>query len=209
MARYGDLYENTVTGERAVVLRGDEAPGLPTLVHLTVRPGGFVAGEHIHPALTERFTVISGVLNTRIGGAEGRLERGEEAVVAPGVAHDWWNAGDEDAHVLVEVSPPSERFELAIATGFGLANTGRTDAKGRPGFLQAVAMGREFADVIRFTTPPIWLQRLLFPPLGVLARLRGYRGTYPELIGPHGSVEPDPAALAAAGLGSMVESKVR
>jgi quercetin dioxygenase-like cupin family protein len=157
MARHGDLYENNVTGERAVVLRGDEAPGLPTLVHLTVRPGGFVAGEHVHPALTERFTVISGVLTTRIGGADGRLERGEEAVVAPGVAHDWWNAGDEDAHVLVELSPPSERFEQAIATGFGLANTGR----------------------------------------------------HRRLTGPHGSVEPDPVALATADLGSMVESKVR
>ena len=44
----GDLYENTVTGEPAVVLRGDEAPELPMLAQLTVRPGGFVAGGHIH-----------------------------------------------------------------------------------------------------------------------------------------------------------------
>ena len=41
MARYGDLYVNNVTGERAVVLRGDEdAPGEPMLVHLHVYPDG-------------------------------------------------------------------------------------------------------------------------------------------------------------------------
>jgi hypothetical protein len=95
---------------------------------------------------------------------------------------------------------------MAIATGWGLANTGRTDAKGRPNLLQAAAMAQEFADVIVFAKPSVWLQRLLFGPLGAIARRRGYRGVYPELLGPHGHVEADPAAMAAAGLGSMIES---
>ena len=206
MARHGDLYENTVTGERAVVLRGEEAPEHPLLAHLTVRPGGFVAGEHVHPGLTERFKVIAGTLATRIDGVEGTLREGEEATVTPGVAHDWWNASDEDVHVLVEISPPDPRFELAIATGFGLANTGRTDAKGRPNLLQAALMAQEFADVIRFTKPPAWVQRALFGVLAPIARRRGYKGLYPELLGPRGVVEADPRAMAAAGLGSMIES---
>ena len=156
MARHGDLYENTVTGERAVVLRGDEAPELPLLAHLTVRPGGFVAGEHVHPALTERFKVIAGELRTRIDGVEAPLRAGEEATVPPGVRHDWWNASAEDVHVLVELSGPGvARFEQAIATGFGLANSGRTDAKGRPNLLQAALMAQEFADVLVFTKPPV------------------------------------------------------
>src|SRR5690349_4190088 len=62
MARYGDLYVNNVTGEWAVVLRGDEdAPDEPMLVHLRVSPGGAVSGEHLHPALQERFRVLDGV----------------------------------------------------------------------------------------------------------------------------------------------------
>ena len=73
----------------------------------------------------------------------------------PGVKHDWWNASGEDVHVLVELSPRGPRFEQAIATGFGLANTGRTDAKGRPNLLQAALMAQEFADVIVFTKPPV------------------------------------------------------
>ena len=41
MARYGDFYQNKVTGERGVVLRGDEDSGdQPALVHLVVQPHG-------------------------------------------------------------------------------------------------------------------------------------------------------------------------
>jgi mannose-6-phosphate isomerase-like protein (cupin superfamily) len=68
---------NEVTGERAVILRGDEeAPELPLLAHLTVRPGGAVAGEHLHPAIQERFEVIAGELATRVGGDERTLRPG-------------------------------------------------------------------------------------------------------------------------------------
>ena len=126
-------------------------------------------------------------------------------MVAPGKPHDWWNAAAVEAQVLVELTPPNPRFELAIATGFGLANTGRTDAKGRPGLLQAALMAQEFADVIEYTKPPRWVQRILFGPLGAIARRRGLRATYPELLGPHGKVEPDPVAMAAAGLTVAVQ----
>jgi mannose-6-phosphate isomerase-like protein (cupin superfamily) len=137
------------------VLRGDEdGGGQSVIVHLTVRPHGAVVGEHVHPALTERFVVISGTLATRIGGVEGALSAGEEATATPGTPHDWWNAGDMDAGVLVEISPPNPRFEMAIATTFGLANAGKTNAKGMPNPLQMALVGQEFSDVIRFTKPP-------------------------------------------------------
>ena len=111
-------------------------------------------------------------------------------------------------HVLVELSAPGvARFEQAIATGFGLANTGRTDAKGRPNLLQAALMAQEFADVIVFTKPPVLgparaLRRARpdRPP----ARLQG--ASTPSCSAPHGDVEADPRAMAAAGLGSMIES---
>ena|ERR1700742_1475978 len=200
MSKYGDLYENRVTGERAVVLRGTEdGDGAPALVQLTVRPGGAVAGEHVHPSMTETFTAIGGELATRIDGAEGRLSAGESATVPPGMPHDWWNAGTEDADVLVELDPPSERFEMLIATTFGLANAGKTNAKGMPSPLQLALIGREFQDVIRFTSPPAAVQRAVFAALGPIARLRGHRAIYPELLGPSGTAEPSAAARAAAG----------
>src|SRR6476661_4774002 len=115
MSRYGDLYENRVTGERAVVLRGDEdGAGQSGLVHLTVRPGGAVAGEHVHPRVQERFRVLSGTLSARLDGVDRPLHAGEEATVPPGMPHDWSNAGDEDASVLVELSPADPRFVVMI-----------------------------------------------------------------------------------------------
>jgi len=94
MSRLGDFYENRITGERVVVLRGDEdaAPGESGFGHLTVAPHGAVAGEHVHPRISERFIVISGTLGVRLDGIERRLGAGEEATARPGVAHDWWNA---------------------------------------------------------------------------------------------------------------------
>jgi quercetin dioxygenase-like cupin family protein len=85
VSRCGDLYENKITGERAVVLRGDQdGHGQSTLVHLTVRPHGAVVGEHIHPQFRERFLVISGRLGTRVDGAERTLVAGQETAAAPG-----------------------------------------------------------------------------------------------------------------------------
>ena len=82
VSRFGDVYENRVTGERAVVLRGEKAgPGEPALVHLTVKPGGAVPGEHFHPHVQERFRVVSGTLGTRVHGVERTPSAGEEATV--------------------------------------------------------------------------------------------------------------------------------
>ena len=53
------------------------------------------------------------------------MSPGETAVVQPGVWHDWWNAGNRDARVRVEVTP-GVRFVHMVETFFGLAAEGRT-----------------------------------------------------------------------------------
>src|ERR1043166_5048149 len=120
--RRGDVIENTVTGERAIVLVGsaDSSDG-KIVCFMGVRPGGRVVGEHVHPSLTERFRVVSGRLGVRMDGVDGELGPGDEVTVRPGVVHDWWNAGDEEAQVVVEIDP-GRRFEVMISTLFGLAN---------------------------------------------------------------------------------------
>lgn len=203
MSRLGDLYENRITGERVVVLRGDEdaGPGESGFGHLTVAPHGAVNAEHIHPHINERFIVISGTLGTRLGGVERTLEAGEEATAEAGVPHDWWNAGEGFASVLVEVAGPNEqreRFNSMIATLFGLANAGRTNARGLPSPLQLALIAREFRDVIVFTRPPRAVQGPLFAALSAVGRARGLRSIYPEYLDVHGRTEPDPELLALA-----------
>jgi quercetin dioxygenase-like cupin family protein len=176
----GYVSENPVTGERAIVLEAPQDNAERRLaVELHVRPGGAVAGEHRHPAITERFEVLEGRLGVSLDGRRSSLGAGGAVEVAPGRWHDWWQEGPGKAIVRVEVTP-GDRFIEVIRTLFGLAVDGRTNAKGMPGPLQMVAIAAEFDDVVTFKRPPRLVQRALFGSLAPLARARGYRGIYPR-----------------------------
>ena len=176
----GELAWNPVTGERVIVLEGPaESPERRLVAELHVSPRGAVAGQHLHPAITERFEVLEGTLGVKIAGEERTANPGDALEVSPGTWHDWWNAGDEDAVVKVTVTP-GERFSQAIANLFGFGLDGKTNAKGMPSPLQLVAFAREFEDVVVLRRPPRPVQRAMFGLLAPIARRRGYRGTYPR-----------------------------
>ena len=106
----GEVWENPVTGECALLL---ELPWQNTegrvVAELTALPGARVVGEHLHPALHERFSVRGGNLTVVRNGQRSVLQAGESAHIEPGVWHDWWNEAEVDAVVRVEVTP-GERF---------------------------------------------------------------------------------------------------
>ncbi|GLS40679.1 hypothetical protein GCM10010869_62760 [Mesorhizobium tianshanense] len=198
-----------MTGENGVILRGTEDRGQgPGIVHLTARPGAAVVGEHFHPNMIERFTVVSGRLDACIAGKTFSLEPGQSATVEPGVAHDWWNSSKTaEAQVLIEIERANgadhidpNRFELLIGMLFGLANAGKVGRKGRPSPLQAAVIAKEFADVIVFTRPPPAIQRVALGILAPLANLLGYRAIDPAYCRPHAHITPAPEILALAGL---------
>src|SRR5215472_11918689 len=194
MSKAGDVYENPVTGERGVArICTEETGGELLVVELYIRPGGAVMGEHVHPAIEERFTVLRGRVGFRLSGRESTAELGVRLIAPAGVPHDWWNASPEEALVRVEIRPAA-RFEAFILNAFGLAQDGRVNRRGMPNLLQLAILAREFDDVIRFTRPPRVVQRLLFGLLAPLARLRGYRGSYPEYLvrGPSGFLPVEP-----------------
>lgn len=180
MFRRGEVYDNPVTGERVVIRLGtQETGGERLLADVYIRPGGAVFGEHIHPSIDETITVLAGRVGFSVDGKTIIAKPGRKLYVPRGVAHDWWNAGDEEAHLLFEITPAA-RFEALIRTLFGLAQDGKTDKKGAPRLLQAALIAREFDDVIRFTRHPRLVQRALSGILAPLARLKGYRAIYPE-----------------------------
>jgi hypothetical protein len=47
--------------------------------------------------------------------------------------------------------------------------------------LQLALTASEFGDVVVFRSPPLAVQRAVFGALAPIARLRGYRATYPQL----------------------------
>jgi quercetin dioxygenase-like cupin family protein len=181
MAKAGEVFENPVTGERAVVRLGTEdTGGNQVVVDLYVKPGGAVAGEHVHPVIDESFTVVRGQVGFRVDGRESIAQLNQRLHVPTGVAHFWWNAGDEEAHVIVEFNHGAARFEEMIRNLFGLAQDGKTNSKGMPNLLQGALFAREFSDVLYFTKPPLVVQRLLFGLLASIGRALGYKGSYPK-----------------------------
>ena len=210
MSRCGDVYENKVTGEYAVVLRGSEDRGEgPGIVHLTARPGAAVIGEHLHPYMIERFTVVTRAprrTHRRQGAKPGAGPIGHSRSRASRMTGG--NASStEDAHVLVEIdrAPDAEhfdpnRFELLVQTLFGLANDGKVDRKGRPNPLQAAVIARHFADVVVFTSPRRRCSARYSPSSRRSQLCSAIGRPTTSYSKPHGHAAPDPQILAAAGL---------
>lgn len=182
MSRSGDVLENPVTGERVLAVAGTEDSGDGRITaELRLKPGGAATGEHVHPEVQEWFTVWEGRVALRLDGEESIAPVGERIHVPPGMAHDFRNVGETEARVVVEVWP-GERFEAMIVNLFGLARDGKTNARGMPNILQAAVFVRKFRDVMYFTKPPPILQKVLFGVLAPVAKLLGYRGSYPKYL---------------------------
>jgi mannose-6-phosphate isomerase-like protein (cupin superfamily) len=180
MSKAGDKFENPITGEYGYTRIGTEETGGKLLVSdLRVRSGGAVLGTHLHPTIDERFTVVSGKIGYMLGDKQGVLQAGESADLPKGIPHDWWNAGEEEARVIVEIRPAA-RFEQMVITLFNLAAEGKTNKKGMPNPLQLAVISQEFADVVQFMNPPPAVQRVLFAIMAPLGRLLGYKAIYPH-----------------------------
>lgn len=177
----GEVWENPVNRERAVILeRWWDNPERRVTAELTAFVGSRVVGEHMHPTQVEKFKVLEGELTVKRDGKTTVLRKGESSEIPAGMWHDWWNAADRDALVRVEFTP-GDRFAHMIETFFGLARLGHTSASGMPSILQLALTATEFSDVVVFRTPPQMVQRVIFGSLAPIARMRGYRATYPQL----------------------------
>ena len=165
----GTVLHNPVTGEYARVV--EHTPEC-VVGELLAVPGAAVAGPHFHPGQEERFEVLDGVMGYRRDAHRGELRSGESITVPPGVAHDWWNAGETDLRARVTVMPPG-RFAAMIGAVWGLAVVGRTNAKGMPGPVDAALLAEAFGDEIVFERPPRAVQQALARTVAPIARRRG------------------------------------
>ena len=180
LVRAGDCIENPVTGESMrFLLTGGETAGALLRIDMSVRPGGFVAAEHVHPDQEERFQIDSGQITLRVDGHEHSYSAGDHVTIARGTPHMWWNSGEDELRVTLDFRPAG-RFADFITTFFALAMTGKTNARGLPrNLLQLGVTFAEYRDVIYGTTPPRALQQVLFAVLAPLGRLLGYQPNVP------------------------------
>ena len=179
MAKAGDILEHPVTGEKIVFRKTAKDTGGELMqADVIMRPHGFVAAEHVHPLQEERFEVLSGSVKFRVRGVKREVHAGEIAVVPPGTPHVWWNDGDQEAHVLVDVRP-ALRFDEFFETFFGLAQAGKVSKKtGLPNLLVLALVMREFEQELHLAQPPAAAQRVVFGLLASVGRLLGYQGHY-------------------------------
>ena len=178
MIEAGQTLYNPVTKERMTFLRtAAQTGGDHVLIELRGEPGGIVAAAHTHPAQTETFEIVSGILGAKVGRENVEAHSGETLVVEPGTPHKWWNAGEDELVFRVEVRPALQ-FEQLIGTMFGLAADGKTNKKGMPNPLRlAVIAKHHFADV-NLPFPPPALQRLGLALGSPIGRLLGYEPVY-------------------------------
>ncbi|HEU4704007.1 MAG TPA: cupin domain-containing protein [Conexibacter sp.] len=179
MATVGEAIENPVSGERIVWIETAASSGGELLAaDLHLRRGAAVAATHRHPRQDERFRVDAGRVTLEIEDERRDLAVGDEATVPAGAAHRWWNSGDGEATVRVELRPALDT-ETFFETFFGLARDGKTNSEGVPDLLQIAVAYRELGDSCPvLTKPPAPIQRVLFAVLAPLGRMRGRRAVY-------------------------------
>jgi quercetin dioxygenase-like cupin family protein len=179
MIRAGDTIENHVTGERVTFLKtAADTDGEVVVIDTTVAPDGFVAAEHTHPYQSERFEILSGEVEFKLGKEIVVAKAGDVVMVEPGTPHRFRNLSDkEEIRFRTEVRPALS-FETFLQTMYGLASDSKTNKKGLPNpFRLAVIMDEHF-DLVRLPFPPAWIQRLGLALGAPLGRLLGYEPTY-------------------------------
>ncbi len=164
MPTAGDTLTNPATGARAVIrARGDHPDAAPLHADLFLPPGHPAVGVHLHPRAEEVLTVLSGRVRLHLDGLTLNAPRNQRIVVPAGARHTWRNAGDTEAHVLLEV-PRDARHEAMLWRQLGLTPGERT------GWLQRALFAREFRREVVFTRAPRAVQALAFALLAPLAR---------------------------------------
>lgn len=178
MAYAGQTIENPVSGER-IVFRKTAADTAGELLEfdLHLAPDGHVPGAHVHPEQEERFHVISGQMKFRMGGKKIVAGPGETVIVPAGKIHKFANAGDEEAHVRVEVVPALDMEEL-FETTVALAQEGNTNSKGMPKPLHLALFVKRFEREVKAPFPPAPIVRMLMAPLAWWAGKRGHGQRY-------------------------------
>ena len=178
MITTGQSITNPATGE-TLVFRTTSADtnGERVIVETFVEPNGAVAAAHVHPSQEERFEVLAGELEFRLGKRKLVARPGDRVLVPAGTPHRFRNVGDETAHFVCEVTP-ALGFEQLIETMFSLAEDGKVNRKGMPNPLRLAVIAKHHFGDVRLPFPPAWMQRIGLALGAPLGRMFGFKPTY-------------------------------
>ena len=169
---------NPATGESIqFTATADTTNGDLVRFHWRSAPGGVIT-EHVHPSQEERFIITSGEAHFTLDGEKRVARAGETLVVPAGVPHSEGNTGTADVVGIVELRPAVQAKEWFEALA-GLVADFTTTPRGAPtNLFQLGVTFWHFRRESRVTSPPVWLQNIVLPPLWALARVFGRRAYY-------------------------------
>ena len=166
--------ENRHTGETLRIGRVRDATGQTILTidgSLPPRKNG--PPLHVHFHQREEGVVKAGSLGAQIGKETVVVPAGGARVFPAGVAHKWWNAGDDVLELGGKVIPAGD-LDCFLQALFAVLNA---SASGRPSiFYLAHVLWRHRHTQAVMMPPPV-IQRSIFPLVLLVGRALGkYRG---------------------------------
>jgi quercetin dioxygenase-like cupin family protein len=150
--------------------------GKHTLIEIELAPGGGNV-SHYHTAFSERFEVLEGQLQVRVGNETHTLRPGQSKTAYPNTLHCINNPMDTPTRYLVDIQPGSTGFEQALKIGYGLATDGKTNERGVPKNIFHLAV-----TLIMGESRLPGMFSLLLPVFRLLARWARKQGIEQELI---------------------------
>lgn len=172
MAKAGDVLEVPMAGRIVFRQTAADTGGELLQFDFFLPPAHESAEPHLHPKQHERFEVVSGKVRGKVGEEERTAAAGESSEMPPGTSHFWWNDGEEEAHLLVEVRP-ALRTEQFYETMERLS----VGEKGIPSKLHAAVVMREYKDEFRIAMFDGPVKGALIVVMAAIGRMRGYKAT--------------------------------
>ena len=167
--------ENRRTGEILRMRRVHDAEGRIVLIlEGTLPPGADGPPLHVHIQEHEEGVVKAGKLGALVGAEKIIVQTGGTVMLPAGIAHRWWNAGDDLLEFNGQVAPvvDLDRYLQAV---FAVLNA---SANGRPSIFHLAHVLWRHRDTQLMAVPAPAIQRIVLPVVLFIGRILGkYRGS--------------------------------
>lgn len=166
--------ENRHTGEILRMRRARDTNGqVLLLLEGSLPPGGNGPPLHVHLQENEEGHVAAGTLGAIVGSKKITVQTGGPAMLPAGIAHRWWNAGEDLLEFNGRVVPvvDLDRYLQAIFAVLNASNSGRPSLF----YLAHIAWRHRHTQQLKM--PPLAIQRIVFPAVLLVGRALGkYKG---------------------------------
>ncbi|MCG3167285.1 MAG: hypothetical protein POELPBGB_03072 [Bacteroidia bacterium] len=173
--KFPHIIEN-ITGEK-LIFKGiaRDAKGEYLEVENEIKPG---AGPpmHVHYRQEEALTVVTGKIGYKLQGGEEKFAGvGETVHFKAGVAHRFWNAGDDLLRCTGYVRPPDNLVYFLTEIYKSTNENG-----GRPGNFDAAYLSMRYKSEFAMTEIPVFVQNVIFPITVFFGKLAGKHKKYAD-----------------------------